>query len=220
MAISTNLLLHHRVHSVRQIGEACVVRFDRNGAAFMPGQYLSLGLRGSIDMREYSIYSAPQDDWFEVLIKKVRGGYVSRHLAERHADDEIVVDGPFGFFTIDQQALRTRRFLFVASGVGISPFRCFVRAYPQLDYLLLHGVRQIAECYDSDLYAPERYIACVSREAGGDFQGRVTDWLRRNPVDTDLLCYLCGNCDMIYEAFDIFKQQGVPPEQLFAEVYF
>ena len=40
------------------------------------------------------------------------------------------------------------------------------------------------------------------------------------PVDPRTLCYLCGNCDMIYETFDILKRHGVPPEQLYAEVYF
>jgi ferredoxin--NADP+ reductase len=42
----------------------------------------------------------------------------------------------------------------------------------------------------------------------------VTDYLREHPADPAWLCYLCGNCDMIYEAFDILRSQ------LFAEVYF
>ncbi len=33
-------------------------------------------------------------------------------------------------------------------------------------------------------------------------------------------CYLCGNCDMIYESLGILKGHVVPPERLFAEVYF
>jgi len=66
----------------------------------------------------------------------------------------------------------------------------------------------------------QRLVACVSREAGGDFHGRVTDYLRRHPVQPATLCYLCGNSDMIYEAVDILKGYGVPPAHLFAEVYF
>ena len=34
------------------------------------------------------------------------------------------------------------------------------------------------------------------------------------------LCYLCGNSEMIFEAFDILKSGGIPSTDLFAEVYF
>ncbi|MGI6756413.1 MAG: hypothetical protein ACOX32_00640 [Bacteroidaceae bacterium] len=58
------------------------------------------------------------------------------------------------------------------------------------------------------------------RMRGGDFKGRVTDYLRQNPVNPDTLCYLCGNCDMIHEVFDILEEQGVKSDNIFTEVYF
>ena len=216
----------HRVHSVRALaGGTYVLRFNRQGREFEPGQYLSLGIRGEIDMREYSIYSSLKDDCFEALIKEIDTGLVSRRLRRVHPGDALAVDGPFGFFTIDAEQRATGRFLFIATGTGIAPFRCFALSYPQLDYRIVHGVRHCDECYDKDAYGKDRngkdrYLSCVSREGGGDFNGRVTDWLRHNQIAPDTLCYLCGNCDMIYEAFDILTAQGVASDQLFAEVYF
>jgi ferredoxin/flavodoxin---NADP+ reductase len=234
-----------RVHHVRSLTEsAYVLRFDRRDMVFEPGQYVSVGIRGDINMREYSIYSGTEEeDYLEILVKEVDQGRVSRQLKRLNPGDEIEVGGPFGFFMIDPEVRRNGHVIFVATGTGISPFHCFAMAYPKLDYRLLHGVRTLDERYDYDAFDPTRVTTCVSREPAlaGQFaptsvpgeaaaragmtttvsvQGRVTDFLRANPVDPDTRCYLCGNCDMIYESFDILKGHGVPPEQLFAEVYF
>ncbi|HKJ86368.1 MAG TPA: FAD-binding oxidoreductase [Spirochaetia bacterium] len=225
-----------RVHEVRELTSTTyVLRFDRNGMEFAPGQYVSVGLKGDINMREYSIYSPVEADYLEILVREVDEGYVSRLLRGLRPGDELEVDGPFGFFLIDEKA-RGRRFLFIATGTGISPFHCLTGSYPDLDYELVHGVRTGEERYEHAWYDRSRVTSCLSRDpdevarAGSCddgapehakvVAGRVTEYLRDHPVDPDTLCYLCGNCDMIYEAFDILKSHGVAPEQLYAEVYF
>ncbi len=207
------------VHHVRWITESIhVLRFDRAGMDFDPGQHIAVGLHGSIDMREYSIYSAGED-YLEILVKVVEGGAVSRALSNLAQGDPINVDGPFGYFTIDED-WRTNRYRFVATGTGISPFRMITEAYPGIDYTLIHGTRTADETIDMELYEPDRVVRCVSRDQGGDFRGRVTDYLRSMPVDLTARYYLCGNCDMIYNVFDILQDSGVPHSHIFAEVYF
>jgi ferredoxin--NADP+ reductase/benzoate/toluate 1,2-dioxygenase reductase subunit len=49
---------------------------------------------------------------------------------------------------------------------------------------------------------------------------RVTDYMAENPINPDTLCYLCGNCDMIYDVFDILEKQGIKSTNIFTEVYF
>tara|TARA_B100000614_G_scaffold99218_1_gene89262 strand:+ start:220 stop:879 length:660 start_codon:yes stop_codon:yes gene_type:complete len=208
------------VHRIRQLSDsAYVLRFDRNGLAFAPGQYLSVGPAGDINMREYSVYSSPGDDYLEILVKEVEGGYVSKRLRALAPGDAVAVDGPFGFFTVDED-WRDHRFVFIATGTGISPFHDFVRSYPEIDYQVLHGIRDLSERYEHETFDPQRYVSCISRSHDGDYHGRVTDYLREHPVDTEARYYLCGNCDMIYEAFDVLQDAGVPHNQLFAEVYF
>jgi ferredoxin--NADP+ reductase/benzoate/toluate 1,2-dioxygenase reductase subunit len=222
----------HQVLGVRNLTDSTyVLRFERGGIEFDPGQYVSVGIRGDINMREYSVYSPVDADYLEILVKEVDNGHVSRLLRKAKEGDELEVDGPFGFFLIPEED-RRREILFVATGTGISPFHCFAGSLPGLDYTLLHGVRTAEERYEHEWFEPSRVTTCLSRDpdavashaedpAGEQFvAGRVTDYLREHPVNPDSLCYLCGNCDMIYEAFDVLKNHGVPPEQLFAEVYF
>lgn len=208
------------VHEVRWVSEsAYVLRFDRKGMDFAPGQYLSVGPGNDIHMREYSVYSSPRHDYLEILVKLVDGGYVSNRLKALSPGEPVRVDGPFGFFTIDDD-WKSHRYVFIATGTGLSPFHSFVESYPGLDYQVLHGIRDSSERYEHETYAPERYLTCISRNDEGDYRGRVTDYLREHRPDPAARYYLCGNCDMIYEAFDILQDAGVPHNQLFAEVYF
>jgi ferredoxin--NADP+ reductase/benzoate/toluate 1,2-dioxygenase reductase subunit len=209
-----------KVLSVNDItASTYVLRIERNGMDFKAGQYISAGIPGKNQLREYSIFSPEDADHIEILVKEVEDGTVSRQLHRLREHDQIEVDGPFGFFTLPDDAAE-RKFLFIASGTGISPFHSLVKSYPGIDYKLIHGVRYGDEAYASDAFDKDRHVLCTSRDDSGDFRGRVTAWLMENPVSPDTLCYLCGNCDMIYDAFDILEAQGLPPSNLHAEVYF
>ncbi len=219
----------HAVLEVRTLSDSTVaLRLERKGLAFEPGQYINLGFPGGMHMREYSIYSAPDDEALEVLLKVVDGGLLSPQLGRVVPGSRLRVDGPFGSFVIPPDERRGKK-LFVSTGTGIAPFRSFVRAYPDLDYCVIHGARRLEERYDWHEYAPERRLACISGEAGGDFHGRTTEWLREEllrdrsleeVIGPDTRCYLCGNCDMIYEAQDILREAGVSGDAISAEVYF
>lgn len=199
---------------------AYVLRFERNGMEFQAGQYLTLGHKDDVDVREYSIYSTEQEPFLEVLIKEVEEGKLSKQLKNIKVGDELKVDGPFGFFTLSKQAIEHRRFLFVASGTGISPFHSMIGSYPNLNYKLLHGVRYGNEAYEKAHYHKDKITVCTSRDSHGDNHGRVTEYLKKYPVDRDTHVYLCGNCNMIYDVYDILSDQNFPSDNIHAEVYF
>jgi len=211
-----------KVRGIRDLTPtAYVLRFDRNGIPFRAGQHILLGKKDDIQAREYSIYSAEQEDYFEVLIKEVKEGLVSKQLRNVKPGETLNFENPVGYFVLRNIDIKTSQFLFIASGTGISPFHSFVKSYPGLDYKLLHGIKYASEAYDKETYEKDRLVICTSRDDKGDYKGRVTDYLRENPVvDPDTLCYFCGNNEMIHEAYDILLNQGVPSENLFAEVYF
>jgi ferredoxin-NADP reductase len=211
----------HRVHHVRRLHHGTfILRLDRHNLPFEPGQHVVLGLAGSMARREYSVYSGARDDFLEVLVREIEGGGVSGALGRCDPGDALSVEGPHGLFITDPVHRASGRYLFVGSGTGISPFHCVALSYPGIDYLLLHGVRTARECSDDSAFEASRYIACVSRGDGGAYSGRVTDYLRSHPVEPDRLCYLCGNSAMIDETYSLLKDQGVPRDHLFAEVYF
>jgi ferredoxin--NADP+ reductase/benzoate/toluate 1,2-dioxygenase reductase subunit len=209
------------VLSIRNLTESTyILRFERNGLEFQAGQYVVLGTQGSKQKREYSIYSSVTVPYIEVLIKEVEDGFISKKLKNISPGETIEVEGPFGYFVIDEKRIPERKYLFVASGTGISPFHSMVRSNPHLNYTLLHGVRHLNEGYDRHIYEKGRYIQCTSKEKGSEFYGRVTDYLRKNPVDLNLHCYLCGNSAMVDEVYTILQEQGIPANRLHAEIYF
>lgn len=211
----------HRVQEVRQLSAATyVIRVERNHADFIPGQYFIINRKGSFEAREYTIYSSTEDDYLDFIIAEVNGGAVSPALRQCAPGDLLELEGPMGYFQLDEQARRTGRLCFIATGTGIAPFRSFIGSYPDLDYLLLHGVRTAADGYDVESYDPQRYISCVSREEGGKFHGRVTDYLRQHPADPAMSFYLCGNCDMLFEVYDILVAQGVERQAIHTEVFY
>lgn len=214
-------LKKYTVQSIRHLTESTyVVRFNRNEMDFIPGQHLSVGLANDPQAREYSIYSSINDDFLEIIVKEVDNGLVSKKLKKVKPGQALRVTGPMGFFKLDADKINTHQHLFIATGTGISPFHSFVQSYPQLNYQLIHGVRFGTEAYEKEHYQKGCYNLCTSRDASGDFRGRTTDYLKTLKVDPMSAVYLCGNCDMIFEVYDILTEKGIPTENIHTEVYF
>ena len=72
--------------------------------------------------REYSLYSGGEDPWFEFLVREVEDGLVSPALGMLRPGDEVELDGPYGRFVLERPGDTSRRYLFIATGVGIAPF--------------------------------------------------------------------------------------------------
>ena len=211
----------HRVQSVRFLTDTTfVIRIDRHAFRASAGQHVTLGPHQFAINREFSIYSAPDDPYLEFLIIARPGSETACALQRAQPGDEVDLAGPYGEFRIADPGDRTRRYLFVATGVGIAPFHSFIRKYPELDYMLVHGVARLEDRYDRGDYARERYVACVSRAEGGDFRGRVTDYLRGHPAEPDRLSYICGHSGMVANVYDLLREQGVPSDNLMTETFF
>ena len=209
------------VQQIRHLTESTyVLRFSRKGKQFTPGQHLALGLPGNKEFREYSIYSGIHDDFLEVLIKEVDDGLVSRQLKSMKPGDPVKVIGPRGFFLNQEVQANKEKLLFLSSGTGLAPFHSFVKSYPDADYTIIHGVRNISEAYDSIDYKKEQFIVCTSRGDKGNFSGRLTDYLLQINPDPQSMVFLCGNSNMIFDAMDILHALGFPQNQIFTEVYF
>ncbi|HYX07274.1 MAG TPA: FAD-binding oxidoreductase [Bacteroidales bacterium] len=209
------------IKEIKKLTESTfIVRMDRLDLDFRAGQYLRVGLPNSIQMREYSIYSGENDDYLEILVKEILDGEVSQKLCHLKPGDALNFEGPFGFFGISEKDLQEKKFLFVASGTGVAPFHSFVRSYKNMDYFVLHGVRTVEEAYGRQTYNQDRYFLCTTKDKAGSFNGRVTDFLIKNRLDPEMLVYLCGNSNMIYDAYEILQTKGFSRDQIFTEAYF
>jgi Flavodoxin reductases (ferredoxin-NADPH reductases) family 1 len=211
----------HQVVKVDELPNGTyVIRLEKKNFKFRSGQYIALNIPGDIQSRHYSIYSGENDETLDFLIKEVDEGIVSVKLHQLRSGDKALVEGPWGHFRVRPSDVESKKFLFIASGTGISPFHSFIKSHPNLDYKLIHGVRYGNDRYEMDEYPKERYVACTSRDKLGDFYGRVTDYLKANPVEPGTLCYLCGNNQMIEDAIAILHSQGIKNDDIYTEIFF
>ncbi|KKT76317.1 MAG: oxidoreductase fad/nad(p)-binding domain protein [Microgenomates group bacterium GW2011_GWA2_44_7] len=210
-----------KVAQIRFLTESTyILKLERNGFQFIPGQCINVGLPGLGVNREYSTYSGIKDPYLEFLIKRIDGGLVSTKLSLLDPGDEVTLDGAYGLFTIKKPSDKKCRYLFIASGTGIAPFHSFLRSYPKLNCKILHGIRFVREQYEKDHYPKEVYTSCVSGERGGDFRGRVTGYLKKHSVTKDTTCYVCGNSSMINDVYDILRNQGLSASNILTETFF
>lgn len=215
---------HHNVHKVLNIkhltDSTFILRIERNKLEYTPGQHLVLGRKGEGEFRQYSLYNSKDDPYFEILVKEVEDGEVSPKLKKLQVGDEVEINGPMGYFTISEAKRKTSPIVMIATGTGIAPFKSFISSYPNMDYELIHGVRTINEAYEKDYYDAKKLTVCTSRDNKGDFNGRVTEYLKTQAFSKDTLFYLCGNSEMIFDAMELLKEQGMNTNNMFAEVYF
>ncbi|MCW3804699.1 ferredoxin--NADP reductase [Plebeiibacterium marinum] len=216
-----NRINYHEILEIRHLTESTfIIRFEKNGLKFKAGQHICVGPPDGVHSREYSIYSAENDPYIEILVKEVQNGLVTPVLKKLKVGQSVVVEEPVGYFTVKEEKVQSNNFLFIATGTGISPFHSIVKSNPQIKYQILHGVRNAVESYEKNEYPENNYILCSSRDKSGDYTGRITNYLQDVTIDKDSEVYLCGNCNMIHDVYDILEAQGIPNSQIHAEVYF
>jgi ferredoxin--NADP+ reductase/benzoate/toluate 1,2-dioxygenase reductase subunit len=209
------------IQKIRHITPSVLtIRLDRNGIQFQAGQHIGLGLKEYPYIREYSIYSGEEDNYLEVLITEVKEGTLTPKFKACSVGEQLAMDGPSGSFRINPDSLKLNKFYFIATGTGISPFHCFIRTYPKINYQLIHGVKSLQESIDRADYEQGRYLNCTTEDPNGDFKGRVGQYINANPIDPEGLYYLCGSGKMIYEVNSILQSKGIPSHQIFREIYF
>jgi ferredoxin-NADP reductase len=211
---------HTVLNVINLTPETFIIRLDRKKFQFEPGQYVIIRIPGQNKGREYSIYSGKDDDYLDFLVREIPEGDFSRYLRHLLPGSELDVEGPNGFFVLDEKTKNGHPTMLIATGTGISPFHSYVRSYPNLNYEILHGVHFPDEAYGRESFRQEKFLLCTSRSDGGDYFGRVTYYLREHPIDKNLICYLCGNSDMIEEVTTILENYGLPPENIRTEVFF
>jgi ferredoxin-NADP reductase len=211
-------------HIVQQIinltPETFILRLDRGNFEFEPGQYVIIRIPGENKGREYSIYSGTTDDYLDFLVREIPEGNFSRYLRHLLPGSELDIEGPKGYFILDEQTKQGHKAMFIATGTGISPFHSYARSYPELHLRVLHGVHFEDEAYGRDSFEPQNHMLCTSRTDKGDYFGRVTYYLKENELDTETTYYLCGNSSMIDEVTTILENKGIPARHIRTEVFF
>jgi len=228
------------------IAHLSFVRDDGQPLDFIPGQFLQVHFHyadGTATKRSYSLatlhdHAQAPGDAVEIAVSYVAGGAATALFEGLDIGDRIDASGPYGRFCL-APADSNRRYLLIATGTGVTPYRAML---PQLEALfaqrdvrvvLLFGARSPEEL----LYGEEfrafaerhpgrfRFMPCFSRVLPGEphpdvRHGYVQQFLPEVAPDADGdIAYLCGNPNMVDACFEALKDAGMAVPQIRREKY-
>jgi ferredoxin-NADP reductase len=221
-------------------------RADGRALDFIPGQFIQIhlsGRDGQPTKRSYSLatihdHALGPGEAVDIAVSYVPGGTATAMFEALREGDELQASGPFGRFCLLPDDVN-RRYLLVATGTGVTPYRSMLPLLEQaivqrgVEVALLFGARSEQELiYADDFRAVAarhpgrfRFMPCYSREffdaAGPDARrGYVTDQLAElAPNAEDDIAYLCGNPNMVDAAFAALKGFGLPVPRIRREKY-
>ena len=173
----------------------------------------------------------------EITVSFVPGGSATALFEGLQIGEQLSASGPYGRFCLGAGD-HNRRYLLVATGTGVTPYRSMLALLQQaigergVEVVLLQGARTPDELLYgeefrafADAHPQVRYIPCFSRQlpepAHADVRhGYVQQFLAEFVPDPARdIAYLCGNPDMVDACLEALKQAGLLNAQIRREKY-
>lgn len=201
---------------------------DAQAPAFLPGQYVNIGVPGSGQHRSYSFSTAPGERRIGFLIKKIPGGVMSSWLERAETGKKLELTGPLGSFYLREVK---RPLLFLAGGTGLAPFlsmlEVLARAGSEQKIHLIYGVTRDLDLVlvdEVEAYAARlpnfSFTTVVAEEASSHPQkGWVTQHMPAALHGGDVDVYLCGPPPMVDAVRRHFDDNGVKPNSFHYEKF-
>ena len=187
---------------------------------FIPGQVVKVAIDRSQPPRIYSVCGGNIDERMSILFNIKEDGYLTPKLGAVIPGDEILISKPYGSFRGDHSPA-----YWIATGTGIAPFYSMFQSGLSDHKILIHGARHLNQFYfeeELEWAMGSNYIRCCSNESSCNvFPGRITNYLlETNHFPKDYKYYLCGKSLMVVDVRDLLIANGIPYENIFAEIYF
>jgi ferredoxin-NADP reductase len=241
MAVQTFPVILEEVKSVTpRVRHLAFRRADGQAFDYIPGQFISihLDMNGSILRRSYSVATIPgQSDLIEFAISYVEGGAASEVLFNITPGAQLNFSGPYGRLILREETIK--RCFLMATGTGVTPYRAMLpqikqklAEQPDLEIWVLMGVQyRIDQLYPTDFLALAKehprfhYRVYHSRDElqeqqSYEHKGYVqTSFDELKPDAAHDVVYLCGNPNMIDDAYAILQELGFTAQQVRREKY-
>lgn len=140
-------------------------------AVHQPGQYISvrtflpqLNLKQA---RQYSISSAPNDEYYRISVKKEKGpdldanGLISNYLHDLICENSTLdLTAPAGNFILSREI--DAPVTFISGGVGLTPFVSMVQSLVERKYI--HPITWLHGCRNGSVHAFKEKISLIAEE--------------------------------------------------------
>lgn len=217
-------------------------RKDGTPLSFIPGQFISIHFTENDKpiKRSYSIATIPNEsEHIEIALSYIAGGSASEFLFNLSPGQEVQMSGPYGRLILRDEET-PRRFILVATGTGVTPYRSMLPQFKarfaqdlNLEIYVLLGVRthhdqlytkdflalaEVQPRFHFNTYYSREYPATpLPFEHSGYVQSAFPE-LNLDPHQGDLI-YLCGNPHMVDNAVELLKQKEFAIQQIRREKY-
>ncbi|MBP9820970.1 ferric reductase-like transmembrane domain-containing protein [Candidatus Saccharibacteria bacterium] len=163
----------------------------------------------------------------EILVAyKVFGSYTKK-LSNLKASDYVNIDGPYGVFTSQLLIEPIKKTVFIAGGIGITPFVKYIIKQPiSADYWLFYANKHknkapfrdiLKSCLQNkyiDIISQDKDAPISNEQRGHICKEHIAKYIN-NPAEYNY--YICGASGMMDSAQRALKELKVPKKQIFIE---
>lgn len=240
MPIKTyTLSLKNRTQISDTVSHFCFTMGDEPVPEYIPGQFITIHInhQGKDLKRSYSIANTAPNHEIEFAASFVPNGPASELLFNMPIGDILTVSGPYGRLILKDEPVT--RYILIATSTGVTPYRAMLRALsekckqdPALEVVIIQGAQYRSHViYQGEFleftnaHPNASFYTALSREtddhlASHEKKGYVQSVLESlHPNPEQDLVYLCGNPEMIDDAFEQLKTLSFDPKNIRREKY-
>lgn len=226
----------------KESNNAVSVSFDvpdslKSEFKFKAGQYLDLkkNIKGNEVIRSYSIWKAPHENEWSVLVKQIDNGVFSTYVNESLSiGDQIEVSNPEGNFSLKEE----QNLVFIAAGSGITPVISMIKDVLYNDKNKTVTLFYINKTKDdiifneeikelNDKYSQFNVFNLLTRQKLEDelLEGRLDNNKCQQLVKSQIMSlsadgyYLCGPEEMIFSVKDFLESNNVDSSKIRFELF-
>jgi predicted ferric reductase len=196
---------------------------------FRPGQFFFLRIEGkNLNARHpFSVSNSPSEKYLRFTIKDT--GRFTKEAKNLKQGDELKIEGPFGKFILSNA---DKELVFIAGGVGITPFMSMIADNLQKEskrkITLLYGSKTEKDIiFKKELDAikgdwfKKIYVLSEEKKKNYDYGRIEEDFITRYVKDfKNKKFYICGPKPMMENVKKVLLDKGVKKEDIVIEDFF
>lgn len=197
---------------------------NQKGLVPRPGQFIYLQVKRFGETHPFTVsHFDPRTGEIKLSIKG--SGPFSKSLKDLPLGKTVYIQGAYGAFT-EEAYTSEKKLVFIAGGIGITPFFRCIADLPQAPKILFWGNKTEGDvCLEEELKrAPNLQIVHVlsNQPTYSGEKGYISIELLKKYLGDDLERYdffVCGPPVMMDLTVGILKQAGVPIQQIYSEKF-